>query len=567
MRDRSGARPRRASRRGLLGGTPSVRQGRAGARAAHLVRPGRGRAEAGRGPAVVAGVRQGRGRHEATRRGDRTARRRPPGLGARRVAGHRPALPARHHPPGPAGGWVGRRVASYAAVAGPGHRRTTRVARAHRGARGRPGRRAQRDRSGREALGIGGQPRGRDPRAARPDRGCRPAGPRARRGAARGAAVVDGDLRDGGHVAGPGAVADQAAVGAAGAGTGRARPRNGRSRGVSRRLPAGQGPHPPLSRRAHVARHGVDRRGLPRCRAGRRLPRAGGHRRAAAAAGGPVSHPLLRRAARLRQDVAGEGDRAGARPAVRESPAGGRLGRGARARAAAELPRPRTGPDRPGPGRSGGQEPGGHPRRDRQGGPADVERGQPGGGAARGARPGAELGLRRQIRRTAGRLVRGVVDRDGERPRGDAGAAARPDGRDRGPGVHRRGEDRHRQAASGANHRGQRVGGRTPLDRRAGGDASGADGCRPRRRTGPVGAGGGNSGSGDGLPESLGPRSGAGAIAAGRDDRRGDPRGDSGAHVRGGRAASAAAGRRRVRGSGVPPGGGGRHGAGTDRGA
>ena len=153
------------------------------------------------------------------------------------------------------------------------------------------------------------------------------------------------------------------------------------------------------------------------CRAGRRLRRAGGHRRAAAAAGGPVSHPLFRRAARLRQDVAGEGDRAGARPAVRESPAGGRLGRGARARAAAELPRPRTGPDRPGPGRSGGQEPGGHPRRDRQGGPPDVERGQPGGGAARGARPGAEHGLRRPIRRTAGRPVRGVVDRDGERPR------------------------------------------------------------------------------------------------------------------------------------------------------
>ena len=65
-------------------------------------------------------------------------------------------------------------------------------------------------------------------------------------------------------------------------------------------------------RRAHVARHGVDRRGVPRRRQHRRrLRRAGGHRRAAAAAGGPVSHPLLRRASRLRQDVAGEGDRRG----------------------------------------------------------------------------------------------------------------------------------------------------------------------------------------------------------------------------------------------------------------
>ena len=60
----------------------------------------------------------------------------------------------------------------------------------------------------------------------------------------------------------------------------------------------GQGPHPPLSRRARVARHGVDRRGLRRRRRSRgRLPRAGGHRRAAAPTGGLVSHPLLRRAA------------------------------------------------------------------------------------------------------------------------------------------------------------------------------------------------------------------------------------------------------------------------------
>ena len=283
-------------------------------------------------------------------------------------------------------------------------------------------------------------------------------------------------------------MADRTAVGAAGPGAGRARPRDVRSRGVSRRLPAGQGPHPPLSRRARVARHGVDRRGLRRRRRSRgRLPRAGGHRRAAAPTGGPVSHPLLRRAARLRQDIAGEGDRRGPRPAVRERTAGGCVGRVARARAAAELPRARTGTDRQGAGRSRGQESGCHPRRDRQGGPEDVERGQPVGGTARAARPRAEHGLRGPLRRAAHRPVRGLVDRDGERPRGDAGAPARPDGRDRGPGLHRRGEGRHRQAASGENHRRQRVGGRTSLDRRAGDDVSGTDG-RSRWLNGPVDA-------------------------------------------------------------------------------
>ena len=90
--------------------------------------PGGGRADAGRGPAVVAGVRRGRDRREATRRGDRTARCRPPGLGARGVACHRPGLPARRRPPRPAERWVGRRVAEYAAVAGPGHRHGARVA-------------------------------------------------------------------------------------------------------------------------------------------------------------------------------------------------------------------------------------------------------------------------------------------------------------------------------------------------------------------------------------------------------------------------------------------------------
>ena len=282
---RSATRPRRASRRGLLGGPPSVRQGRAGARAAHRVRPGTGRAEAGRRRAVVAGVRRGRDRHETTRRGDRTARRCAAGLGARGVAGHRPALPARRRSPGSTERWVGRRCAEDAAVAGLGHRSGARVARGHRGARRRPGRRAQRHRSRREALEIRGQSRGRDPRAARAHRGRRPAGPRARRGAARGSAVVDRELRDGRHDARPGAVADRAAVGAAGAGAGRARPRDVRSRGDSRRLPANQGPHPPLSRRTHVARHGVDRRGLRRRRARGRLARAGGSRRPAAPAG------------------------------------------------------------------------------------------------------------------------------------------------------------------------------------------------------------------------------------------------------------------------------------------
>ena len=227
------------------------------------------------------------------------------------------------------------------------------------GARGRTApntaeRRLDRPETGQPASFDSGRIR---PRAARAHRGRRPAGPRARRGVARGPAVVDRELRDRRHDAGPGAVADRAAVGAAGAGAGRARPRDGRFRGVSRRLPADQGPHPPLSRRAHVARHDVDRRGLRRrWRARGRLPRAGSHRRAAAAAGGPVSHPLLRRAGRRRQDNAGEGDRRGARPAVRERAAGGCVGRGARARAAAELPRPRTGTDRPEAGRSGGQE-------------------------------------------------------------------------------------------------------------------------------------------------------------------------------------------------------------------
>ena len=76
--------------------------------------------------------------------------------------------------------------------------------------------------------------------------------------------------------------------------------------------------------------------------------------------------PLLRRASRRRQDVAGALDRDVARPEVRARVAGRHARRSRDPRAPPHVHRRAAGPDHPGPAPRGVEEPGVHPRRDRQ---------------------------------------------------------------------------------------------------------------------------------------------------------------------------------------------------------
>ena len=71
-------------------------------------------------------------------------------------------------------------------------------------------------------------------------------------------------------------------------------------------------------------------------------------------------------------------------------------------------------------------------------------RGDPGVGAAGGARSGAELQLPRQLPRRAVRFVEGAVHHHGEPARSGCRAAARPHGDHRAAGLHRGGEGTHR---------------------------------------------------------------------------------------------------------------------------
>ena len=172
-------------------------------------------------------------------------------------------------------------------------------------------------------------------------------------------------------------------LGAAAAGGRRAR-RHPHLPGVDRLAAVGQGdrgqPRPrPRARGA--------RRGPLRHRAGQgphpRVPR-----RAQAQARRARLDPLLRRAARRRQDVAGPVDRPRAGPRVRAHQRRRRARRGRDPRPPAHLHRRDAGHDHPRAARRGLQEPAVHDRRDRQDGRGLPRR--PGQRDARGARPRAE---------------------------------------------------------------------------------------------------------------------------------------------------------------------------------
>ena len=93
------------------------------------------------------------------------------------------------------------------------------------------------------------------------------------------------------------------------------------------------------------------------------------------------------------------------------------------------------GPDHPGPAPRGVEEPGVHPRRDRQARLRLPRRSLV--RAARGARSGAEQHVPRSLPRRAVRSVRGAVHHDGEHPRSDSAGAARPHGSAGAGGLHR----------------------------------------------------------------------------------------------------------------------------------
>ena len=152
--------------------------------------------------------------------------------------------------------------------------------------------------------------------------------------------------------------------------------------------------------------------------------------------------PLLRRASRRRQDVAGAVDRAVARPQVRAHLARRRARRGGDPRPSPHLHRRAARPDHPGPAPRRVEEPGVHARRGRQARPRLPRRSLV--GAARGARPGAEQHVPRSLPRRAVRSVGGAVHHHGQRARHDSAAAARPHGSARAPRLHRGRKAGHR---------------------------------------------------------------------------------------------------------------------------
>ena len=168
---------------------------------------------------------------------------------------------------------------------------------------------------------------------------------------------------------------------------------------------------------------------------GRRRPRLG--RRAGA-----------RRPARRRQDLAGRVGRARPRPQVRPRRPRRRARRGRDPRPPAHLRRRAARPHRPGHHRGRLDEPGRAARRDRQGRLGLPRR--PGGGPARGARPGAEPHVPRPLPRGRPRPVRRAVPGDRQRRRHHPGRAARPHGGRDARRLHRGGQGRHRADAPAA---------------------------------------------------------------------------------------------------------------------
>ena len=193
---------------------------------------------------------------------------------------------------------------------------------------------------------------------------------------------------------------------------------------------------------------------------------------------GQGAHPLLRGAARRRQDVAGEVDRGVAGPQVRPRLAGRHARRGRDPRAPPHLHRRAARPGHPGPAQGGVPEPGVHPRRDRQARHGLPRR--PGLGPARGARSGAEQHVPGPLPRRAVRPVGGALHHDGQRARSDSAGPARPHGGARAAWVHGRREARDCRRAPG------RAAGAEPRsDRRAAlVHAAGAAGHHPRVHAG-----------------------------------------------------------------------------------
>ena len=152
--------------------------------------------------------------------------------------------------------------------------------------------------------------------------------------------------------------------------------------------------------------------------------------------------PDADRPARHRQDVDRRVDRARAQPRVRAHVARRRARRGGDPRPPPHLHRRAAGPARPRAARRRDDEPGDPARRGRQGRRRLARRSL--GGAARGARPGAEPLVPRPLPRRRARPVRGRLHRDRERRRHDPRPAARPHGGDPLRRLHGRREGRDR---------------------------------------------------------------------------------------------------------------------------
>ena len=135
-----------------------------------------------------------------------------------------------------------------------------------------------------------------------------------------------------------------------------------------------------------------------------------------------------------------------ARPQVRARVARRHARRGGDPRAPAHLHRRAAGPGHPGAAPRRVEEPGVHPRRDRQARLRLPRR--PGVGAPRGARPRAEQHVPRPLPRRAVRPVRGALHHDGQRARPDPARAARPHGGARASRLHRGGEAEDRRAST-----------------------------------------------------------------------------------------------------------------------
>ena len=136
--------------------------------------------------------------------------------------------------------------------------------------------------------------------------------------------------------------------------------------------------------------------------------------------------PHADRPARHRQDLDRRVDRPRHRPRVRPHVARRRARRGRDPRPPPHLHRRAAGPPGPRAARRRDDEPGDHARRGRQGRRRLARR--PVGGAARGARPGAEPRVPRPLPRRRARPLAGAVHRHRQRGRDDPRPAAGPHG-------------------------------------------------------------------------------------------------------------------------------------------